>query len=208
MWKNPVATAVIGLLVGFFAGYLVGQGQPAAPSAPAANPHAGVPGAPSLSGTPLRPPEGGRTNATANPRLLERARELDPILAKDPKSYEALVEMGNIQYDLGDFTKAVGFYERARVLRDDSADVMTDLGVAYKESGNPTKALELFEKAAQLGPGHWQSLYNAALVKLFDLNDPVGAQAEVDKLRAVKGGAEGVPDLAGLQQEITKRLKK
>ena len=27
MWKNPIATAVVGILLGFFFGYLIGQKQ-------------------------------------------------------------------------------------------------------------------------------------------------------------------------------------
>jgi len=212
MWKNPVVTAVIGALVGLFFGYLAGQHQPVAP-APAAsvsnadNPHAGIPGAPALSGQPAKPPAGGRTAATANPRLLEQARELEGLIAKDPKNYDHLLQMGNTQYDLNDFVKASDYYERARAIKDESADVLTDLGVCYKETGKPQKALELFERAAQLQPEHWQSRYNAAVVRLFDLNDPAGAKSDVEKLKTLQGKVANLPDLTGLEGEIARRLK-
>jgi len=211
MWKNPVVTAVIGALLGLFVGYLAGQKQPVAPapatSAATGNPHAGVPGAPPLTGQPAKPPEGGRTAATANPRLLEQARELEGLLAKDPKNYDHLLQMGNTEYDLNDFVKAADYYERARAVRDDSADLLTDLGVCYKETGKPQKALELFERAAGLQPEHWQSRYNAAVVRLFDLGDPAGAKIDVEKLKALKGKVENLPDLSGLESEIQRRPK-
>ncbi len=211
MWKNPIVTAVLGVLLGFFAGYLLGQKQGVAPSPAAAvdtgNPHAGIAGAPQLSGQPAKPPEGGRTAATANPRLLEQARELETLLAKDPNNYNHLVQAGNTQYDLNDFIKAADYYERARAIRDDSSDVMTDLGVCYKETGQPKKALELFDKAADLHPDHWQSRYNAAVVRLFDLDDPAGAKAEVAKLKQLQGKVANLPDLSGLEGEIARRTK-
>ncbi|HQU33825.1 MAG: hypothetical protein B7Z68_10865 [Acidobacteria bacterium 21-70-11] len=209
MWKNPVVTAVVGILLGFFIGYLAGQGQRVAlPGASATvNPHAGVPGAPPLSGEAAKPPEGGRTAATANPRLLEQAHELEGLLAKDPKNYDHLVQMANTEYDLNDFIKAEDYYEKARAIRDDSPDVMTDLGVCYKETGNPQKALELFDRAADQHPEHWQSRYNAAVVRLFDLNDPAGAKREVEKLKQLKGTVPNIPDLAGLEGEIARRTK-
>ena len=208
MWKNPVVTAVIGVLLGFFVGYLIGQGQRVTPAPPAAvDPHAGVPGAPPLSGEAAKPPEGGRTAATGNPRLMEQARELEGLLAKDPKNYDHLVQMANTEYDLNDFVKAVDYYERARAIKDDSPDVMTDLGVCYKETGQPKKALELFDRAADLHPEHWQSRYNAAVVRLFDLNDPAGAKQEVDKLKQLKGKFPNIPDLTGLEGEIARRTK-
>ncbi len=211
MWKNPIVTAVLGLLVGFFVGYVVAQGQPAAhPQAATgtgANPHAGIPGAPQLSGQPAMPPAGGRTSATANPQLMEQERELGKLIEKDPNNYDHLVQMGNVLYDMNNYMKARDFYEKARAIKDDSADVMTDLGVCYRETNEPKKALELFDRAADMKGEHWQSRYNAAVVRLFDLNDVKGAQEELDKLKKLKGSSPGMPELSGLEQEIAKRLK-
>jgi tetratricopeptide (TPR) repeat protein len=207
MWKNPIATAVIGLLIGFFFGYLIGQKQGVGRVTRATDPHAGVPGAPALTGQPQIPPEGGRTAAAANPRLLEQTRELETLIAKDPKNYNHLVQMANTQYDLNDFVKAADYYEKARTIRDDSPDVLTDLGVCYKETGKPQQALELFDRAAEMRPDHWQSRYNAAVVRLFDLNDPSGAKVEVDKLKQLQGKVPNLPDLTGLEGEIAKRTK-
>jgi len=207
MWKNPIVTAVLGILLGFFAGYLIGQGQTGPVAQKPADPHAGIPGAPSLSGQPAKPPEGGRTAATANPRLFEQVHELEGLLAKDPNNYDHLVQMGNTQYDLNDFVKAADYYERARAIKDTSSDVMTDLGVCYKETGKPQKALELFDRAADLQPDHWQSRYNAAVVRLFDLNDAAGAKTEVEKLKKLQGKVANLPDLSGLESEIGRRTK-
>jgi tetratricopeptide (TPR) repeat protein len=207
MWKNPIATAIVGILVGLFLGYLIGQGQGVVPPTRTGDPHAGIPGAPPLTGQPQQPPEGGRTAATANPQLLEQARQLETLLAKDPKNYDHLVQMANTQYDLNNFIKAAEYYEKARAIRDDSADVMTDLGVCYKEAGQPQKAVALFDRVAEMHPEHWQSRYNAAVVRLFDLNDAAGAKAEVDKLKQLQGKVPNMPDLAGLEAEIAKRMR-
>lgn len=208
MMKNPLITAVAGMLVGVCIGYVIGQGQPSArPEAATGNPHAGIPGAPPLTGEPASPPEGGRTAATANPRLMEQARELEQLLAKDPANYEHLVQMGNVQYDMQNYARAADCYEKARAIKDDSADVLTDLGVCYREAKQAQKALELFDKAADMNPTHWQSRYNAAVVRLFDLEDPAGAKQELEKLKKLRGADKDVPELAGLEQEVAKRLK-
>jgi cytochrome c-type biogenesis protein CcmH/NrfG len=208
MLKNPITTAIAGLLVGFFVGYLVGQGQPAAavPQSPS-DPHAGVAGAPPLNGQKMPPPEGGRTAATGDPRLMEQARELDKLLAKDPGNYQHLVQMGNVQYDMQNYPKAADYYEKARAIKDDSADVQTDLGVCYREMKQTDKALVLFDKAADASPEHWQSRYNAVIVRLFDLSDAKGAAAELEKLKTLRVAKPdlGVPDLSSIEQEIAKR---
>jgi tetratricopeptide (TPR) repeat protein len=151
--------------------------------------------------------DGGHAASPPSPQLLEAARELERLLAEDPNNYEHLVQMGNVQYDLGNWSRAVDFYERARAIRDDSADVMTDLAVAYRESGQSAKAIELLDRAADMKPEHWQSRYNAAVVRLFDLNDTAGALEEVAKLKALRGTIKDIPDLAPLEQEILRRQR-
>jgi hypothetical protein len=54
-------------------------------------------------------------------------------------------------------------------------------------------------------PGHWQSRYNAVVVRLFDLNDAAGAAAELAKLKSLNNPQ--IPDLSGLEKEIQQRLK-
>lgn len=211
MLKNPLITAVAGILLGFFLGYAVGQQQPAAPQHGGAmgvgDPHAGVPGAPPLSAMPQQPPAGGRAMAAADPQLLEMARELERLLAADPGNWEHLVQMGNVQYDLANWPKAIQYYERARAVRDDSPDVITDLGVAYREAGQPAKAIELLDRAADMSEAHWQSRYNAAVVRLFDLNDLDGATEELAKLKALRATIKEIPDLTPLEQEIARRRR-
>jgi tetratricopeptide (TPR) repeat protein len=203
--KNPVITLIVGALLGFFGGYIVGQRQPAgappqaAGVAAEANPHAAGSG-------PAMPPPAAAPPA-ADPKLLDQLTVVKQLLAKDPTNYAHLVQAGNLNYDLTNFASAVEYYERARAIKDDSPDVLTDLGNCYRETKQPAKALELFDKAAGMGSAHWQSRYNAAVVRLFDLNDPAGAREEVEKLKQVKPVPAGMPDLAAFEAEIARHQK-
>jgi tetratricopeptide (TPR) repeat protein len=208
--KNPVITLIIGALLGFFIGFVVGQRQPTAPAAPQAaaeapaNPH-GAGGTVPLD--KAAPPDAKMSADPAAARAAEELLAVKQLLAKDPNNYAHLVQAGNLYYDMGNYPQAVEHYEKARALKDDSPDVMTDLGNCYRETGQSAKALELFDKAAALKPEHWQSRYNAAIVRLFDLADPAGAKQELEKLKAVQPAPAGMPDLASLEQEIAKRAK-
>lgn len=205
MVKNPVVTALAGLLLGLTIGYIVGQQQARPqPAAAMGDPHAGVPGAPALSQVNEQA-SAGRTAGASQARLREQLREIEALLEKDPSNYQHRVQLGNAYYDVGDFLRAIDAYEKARALRDDSADVLTDLGVCYRETNQPQRAVELFDKAAALDPRHWQSRYNAAVVYLFDLADASKAAAELDKLKALDPRPQDMPDLAGLEAEIAKR---
>ncbi|HPS78678.1 MAG TPA: tetratricopeptide repeat protein [Thermoanaerobaculaceae bacterium] len=204
MWKNPIVALLAGALLGFVGGYLVGQGQPlpapaAAPSA--ANPHAGVPGAPPLG------PTGSVSPAAAMPdqRLMQQLRDIEALLVKTPESYDLLTKAGNTLFDMNSYSRAIDYYERARRLQDGSPDVDTDLGVCYRETGNTKKAVELFTRAATLAPTHWQSRFNLLVVNLFDLGDLPAAEKQVAELRKLDVKAPGFPDLAMFEKEITKR---
>lgn len=204
MWKNPIIALLAGALLGFVTGYLVGQGQPLpAPAvAPAAaNPHAGVPGAPPLGA------KGSVSPAAAMPdqQLTQQLRDLEALLVKDPENYDHLVRAGNTLYDMNSYARAVDYYERARRIKDGSADVDTDLGVCYRETGNVQKAVELFTRAATLAPTHWQSRFNLLVVNLFDLGDLAAAEQQVAELRKLDVKAPGFPDLAMFEKEIASR---
>lgn len=204
MWKNPIVAVLAGALLGFVTGYLVGQAQPLpapAPAPAAVNPHAGVPGAPPLGGTGAMPPAA----AMPDPQLTQQLRDLEALLAKDPENYDHLVRAGNTLYDMNSYARAIDYYERARRIRDGSADVDTDLGVCYRETGNAQKAVELFTRAAALAPTHWQSRFNLLVVNLFDLGDLAAAEQQVAELRKLDVKAPGFPDLAMFEKEIASR---
>ena len=204
MWKNPIIALLAGALLGFVTGYLVGQGQPlpAPAAAPgAANPHAGVPGAPPLGATGSMPPAA----AMPDQQLTQQLRDLEALLVKDPENYDHLVRAGNTLYDMNSYARAIDYYERARRIRDGSADVDTDLGVCYRETGNIQKAVELFTRSAAIAPTHWQSRFNLLVVYLFDLGDLAAAEQQVAELRKLDVKAPGFPDLAMFEKEIASR---
>ena len=60
-----------------------------------------------------------------------------------------------------EFEKAISFYMRAIKLNPDLTEAYNNMGVAYGNQGNHTKAIRLFKKAARLGlpeaPEHIQT---------------------------------------------------
>lgn len=203
MWKNPLITLIVGALVGFLGGFVAGQRQPR-PEAPAslaamaANPHSGGAGA-QMPGSSQAP------GAPLDQDLVRQLQQIESQLAGDAENYQLLVRAGDTLYDMGDFARANDYYGKARQLRDDSPDVLTDSGVAYREMGDPHKAVELFEKASAMAPAHWQSRFNHMIVRLFDLNDTASAERILDELARLSPKPREMPDLAPLRREIAAR---
>jgi len=80
--------------------------------------------------------------------------------------------------------------------------VLTDLGVSLRGLGEFPTAMERFEQAQKLQPGHWQSLYNEVVVLAFDLKDTARANSVLAKLRQLQPDN---PEVTRLADEVAKR---
>lgn len=160
-----------------------------------ADPHAGVPGAPPLDGSPAAIPGA----PAINPEVRQRVQDALAVVAAKPGDYDALVHLGNAAYDAREYAQAIDAYEKALKIRPDDPNVMTDLGTACRNVGDVDRALDLFRKARAIDPKHWQSLYNEVVVLALDKH----AHAEADAaLARLKREHPGLPALAGLEQQI------
>ncbi len=194
-WGDRLLFAALGALVGFAGAWvsLEGRHTPATPvPAAEADPQAGAPGAPPMSNPAAALP-------AVEPAARQRLQDALAVVAAKPGEYDALVQLGNAAYDVREFAQAADAYERALKLRPGDANVMTDLGTAYRNEGRIDQALELFRKARAADPTHWQSLYNEVIVLAMDKHDHDGADAALARL---KREHPGLPALAGLEQQV------
>ena len=197
---NPkvIFSFIIGLGIGLFLGYILTDLHTRKSELTSATSPHGAMG--SMTGGMM-----GDENPHAsgdNPQMdnvMETIHSLENILAKDPKNYDALINLGNLYYDANMFGKALGYYRQARVIRDDNPDLLTDLGTCYRQTGNLTEAMKCFDLAVKNYPSHWHSLFNACVVSLYDLKDKKQAKVYYDKL--VKIAPKEV-DLTSIKKDL------
>jgi tetratricopeptide (TPR) repeat protein len=197
MSRDNVIFTICGFLLGLILGSMVlgpKLAQSKLAGATAASDNA-APAAPSPS------PE----TPTAGPGSMEGMaavqKQLDALKAtveRDPANFEALVQLGNMYMDVTKWPQAIGYYERALSVREE-AEVRTDLGICYRNSGQMEKALDAFRRVAAAKPADWQSAFNEAAIlaemKRFDEARPIVARlererpgdAEVGKLKIAIG---------------------
>jgi cytochrome c-type biogenesis protein CcmH/NrfG len=178
----------------------------------------GTSGGPGGSGAPA-PITGGQQQGPDRIKLSRDIAQLEDIVKKDPKNYQALVQIGNDYFDLGEAQKSVEAYSKALAIKDGDPNVITDMGVMYRQLKEFPKALAAFRKAAAASPTHPQSRMNIGVVLMHDLNDPKGAIAAwEDYLRVapndpnaenirrsieeLKGRADGGTDLDKAAREL------
>ena len=130
---------------------------------------------------------------------IQRLRE---HIEKNPNDADAVLLLANLNFDIKNWARARELYERRLALKPGDPDVITDLGVCYREEGEFQKALAFFEQAQTLAPEHWQSRYNKVIVLAFDLKDYAGAQKVLDELQRLQPQNPSISELAA---EVARR---
>jgi cytochrome c-type biogenesis protein CcmH/NrfG len=153
-----VAGLIAGLVIMSFLGPSGGGGGPKVSSAPA-------------------PITGGEQSGPDRIKISRDIAQLEEMLRKDPKNYEGLVQLGNSYFDIGEAQKSVDAYERALAIKDSDPNVITDMGIMYRQLKQFPKAVAAFRKAAGTSPTHAQSRMNLGVVLMHDMNDKAGAIA-------------------------------
>ncbi|MEJ2367190.1 MAG: tetratricopeptide repeat protein [Acidobacteriota bacterium] len=146
-------------------------------------------------------PQQPAQNGKADFNQQQHNAEIEQFIAKakaDPNDLQSKVMLGNIYYDMGDYAKAIPWYEDALKINNQDTDVMVDLGVCYRQEKNPEKALALFKKALTLDPSKKQALFNQVVVYKVDLHQDAMARKIFKKYQELFPGDASVKELATL----------
>ena len=201
-WADRLLFAAVGLLAGFAAAYLYLDRIPSTLNVTAADPHAGLTGVGPGASRDLPGSGGGQPALSADPVAQRKLADLESAAAKEPGNYALLVQLGNTAYDLEIWPKAVAAYERALKIQGGDPNVLTDLGVAYRNTGDGTKALEMFGKALAKDPAHWPAAFNQAIVYGIDRGDKAKAR---DILNRIKKEHPEVKSVDGLLASLDQK---
>jgi tetratricopeptide (TPR) repeat protein len=212
--RDNLLFAVIGTLVGFIAGYLLHEVMSVRqPPRLTAEMRAQIVGAPEAGGGMGEAPAADATAAgAAGPGpaaggggpASQEVQQLRATLEKNPKDLAALRRLGDLNYDIGDWKRAVDLYNQYLAIKPGDADVLTDLGIAYRQTQQFDEALARFKAAQTSAPDHWQSYYNEVVVLAFDLKKFDEANQVLAKL---KGLQPANPDVAKLAEAVARQSK-
>lgn len=211
-WGDRLLFASLGLLLGFAAAYLYLERTGSAGAGPrAADPHAGVPGfeagatrdLPGAGGG-AAPIGGGSAGVSVDPAMRQQIAMLEAAAGKDPRNYDLLVKLGNAAYDANDSRLAAESYEKALAVKGGDPNVLTDLGVSYRNLGDRDRALLNFDRALKSDPAHWQAAFNKVVVIGLDKGDVKAARELLAKLKKTK---QNVPALDQLEKNLDEAAK-
>lgn len=194
MQKETIIFTTCGFLLGLTLGGLVIGPKIAQSKLAGAAPVTETESAAAPAAAPPMGAAGGNPMAAVQQQLAN----LKAAIEKDPKNFDALVQLGDMYMDAAKFPQAIDYLDRALAVHDD-ANVRTDLGICYKQTGQPASALAEFERAASMAPDQWQPLFNQAIV-LNDLHRTDEARVVAAKLQQMKPND---PDVQKLLASLT-----
>lgn len=127
------------------------------------------------------PPAVGQPAPDQTSELKNRIAGLEKMVSTQPNNVDAVLQLANDYFDLGDYEKAVETYQKAISLDPNNADAMTDMGVAYRRLKKPDESVAAFRQAVSVKPDHSLALFNMGIVLKDDLKKPEEALAAWEK---------------------------
>lgn len=216
MNKDNLLFTLLGLVLGFVTGWLMfekialhqpprlTQDQLAAVMSGQA-----VPG-PNSVAAPTGAPGGGQQAGmpTPGPGQIDTSKldALQAQLQQKPNDPDLILAVANASFDIASQAGRAPFvWQQARdhylqylSLKEPSPDVLSDLGVTYRELGQFEDALKTFQQAEKMAPEHWQSRYNQVIVLALDLKQYDKAQTILDDLQKAHPENPDIQQLAAL----------
>ena len=172
-WLLLVVGLVVGGMVGYALHTAVGprseSGMPAGPAdimAGASNQSPGMSndgaGIAQGGGAPQMPPQ-----------VVQMVQAYKAALAKNPNDLDALIGLGNLEFDSSQWVKAIDYYSRALTIDGKNADVRVDRAIAYHASGDNDTAKKELLRVTREKPDHKNAWLNLGVV-----NRELGNRAE------------------------------
>jgi len=218
--KDNLLYTVIGILVGFISGYLI-KDMMLTRQPPRLTPELRAqiamegenPAQPTGGEVAAEGPTDARTADTSNPGMggaapggggppMAEIQQLRDYVAKNPNDADAVLKLANLNFDIHNWPRAQELYSQYLKLRPGNPDVLTDLGISYRETQKFEEALEQFRQARKLAPGHWQSYFNEVVVLAFDLKRYDEAGPVLQELQRMQPGN---PDVAKLADAVARQ---
>ncbi|HEV7503368.1 MAG TPA: hypothetical protein VGS07_00480 [Thermoanaerobaculia bacterium] len=216
MNRDNLLFATIGILVGFITGYLVHEVM-ATRQPPRLTPEMRaqivIPGGEQGGGAAAAAPEGdagaapaanggGAGPAGGGAPAMQAIQELRAFVEKNPNDANAVRRLADLNFEIRNWKRAQELYGHYLELKPGDPDVMTDLGISYRETAEFDKSLQLFQAVHKAAPDHWKSYFNEVVVLAFDLKKPAEAKAPLEKLQQMQPGN---PDVVRLADAVAKQ---
>jgi tetratricopeptide (TPR) repeat protein len=105
----------------------------------------------------------------------KRVKELTAKIKENPKDFDSIVELADMNFDQKNYDDAINLYKKALAIRPDALNVRTEMGTAMFYEKKFDDALAIFKDSLRTNPNDAQTLFNMGVVMLHGKNDPQAA---------------------------------
>ena len=126
-------------------------------------------------------------------------------LEKNPKDKDALMFLGNANYDISRFDQAKDYYKRYLEVDPTHVGVRTDLATSYYKIKDVDSSIRELETVVAQVPDHETALYNLGLILWQDKQDKPGA---VKAWEALLKAHPNHPKAVEVRKQIAEMKKK
>ncbi len=183
---------IVGIAVGFALGFALAWGFG----------HAPQPGVPAVRGTApaqdasSEAPAGGSMDMMAE--VFTRVEDLRRRIADDPRDTEAVLELANLQQQVGKLDQAREVLQGLLDADPDNVHGLTHLGLLLAEQNDLDGARERFARTVELDASYWQGWFYLAVTEVRR-EDYDAARVAADRLEDLQ---PDLPELAELRSHL------
>lgn len=131
------------------------------------------------------PPELRETFTTTQLQVYTLLQEVEG----NPESANALLSLGNIFFELGNYPRAAVFYEQYIALQPDNLDATTDLAASYFSSGKTDQAIQTVNSVLAENPEHIKANFNLGIMLWQGKGDLAAAKKQLEKVIELTAGS-------------------
>jgi cytochrome c-type biogenesis protein CcmH/NrfG len=138
---------------------------------------------------------------SAAPVDMARVQELSAKIKQNPRDFDSIVELANLNFDQKNYGDAVNLYKTALEVRPDALNVRTDMGTAMFYQERFDDAIAEFQQVLQSDSKNAQALFNLGVTMLHGKNDPKRALEYWERMIATNPNH---PQAAFVKEQIQK----
>jgi tetratricopeptide (TPR) repeat protein len=182
MSRDNFLFAIIGILLGFIAGFLlagnISQREAAMRATPAAQAGQNLPpNHPPIAGGDQTGGEGGQQMLASVQTAMKQARE-------NPNDFEAQLTAAKLEYQIQRFDQAIEYLLAANKIKPGDFDTLAMLGVANLDAGHFDAAEKWYKAALQKKPDDMPAI-DGLCATLLSKGDAKGAEEQINKLAKI-----------------------
>lgn len=190
MTRDNLLFGIIGILLGFIAGFLLAGNITQREAATRANPQSAQSGQMPANHPPIGGDQG--TNGEGGQQMLASVQTAMKQARENPNDFDAQVTAAKLEYQIGRYDQAIEYLLAANKIKPTDFDTLAMLGVANLDAGHFDASEKWYKAALAIKPNDMPVL-DGLCATLLSKGDAKAAEEQINKLAKVDPNNQDLP---------------